>query len=156
MGSQSVNPVSGKSFGPVFGDTSKADLEILIRKSVDAQKIWSKSNYASRANVLSAIADTLDKNVESLSELANSETGLGLARLTGEIARTSFQFREFADEILKGKLGNASFDPEIEAPLPKGHPNFLKIRYSIGVVAVFGASNFPFAFGVLGATQRRL
>ena len=150
MGSQSVNPVSGKSFGPVFGDTSKADLETLIRKSVDAQKIWSKSNYASRANVLSAIADTLDKNVESLSELANSETGLGLARLTGEIARTSFQFREFADEILKGKLGNASFDPEIEAPLPKGHPNFLKIRYPIGVVAVFGASNFPFAFGVLG------
>lgn len=150
MGSQSVNPVSGKSFGPVIGDTTKLDLEKLFRKSVDAQKIWSKSNYASRANVLSAIADILNKNIENLSELANSETGLGLSRLTGEIARTSFQFREFADEILTGKLGNASFDPEIEAPLPQGHPSFLKIRYPIGVVAVFGASNFPFAFGVLG------
>jgi NADP-dependent aldehyde dehydrogenase len=150
MPSQSVNPVSGKSFGPVISDTSKAELEILIGKTIDAQKLWSKSNYSCRAKVLIAIADTLDRNVEDLAELANSETGLGLIRLTGEIARTSFQFREFADEILKGKLGNASYDAEVEAPLPKGHPSFLKIRYPLGVVAVFGASNFPFAFGVLG------
>jgi len=150
MSSQSVNPLTGKSFGPVIADTENSKLEATINKSKDAHTIWSNCSYTVKAQVLIAIADILDRNVESLAVLADSETGLGLARLTGEVARTSFQFREFADELLTGKLANAQYDSAYEAPLPKGHPSFLKIRYPIGVVAVFGASNFPFAFGVLG------
>lgn len=150
MSSQSVNPLSGEYFGPVFKDTENSELDELLEKAILAQLNWSESTYEIRAQVLNAIANILDENVEELSNLAHSETGLGLPRLIGEVARTTFQFREFADELLMGKSANALFDPEVEAPLPKGHPSFMKIRYPIGVVAVFGASNFPFAFGVLG------
>ena len=38
----------------------------------------------------------------------------------------------------------------MDAPLPEGHPELIRVLSPLGVVIVFGVNNFPFAFSVLG------
>lgn len=96
------------------------------------------------------MADALDARTSELAALADEETGLGITRLTGEIARTSFQLRGFADEVL-ARVPYARLDDEaIPGPPPSGRPRLTRVLVPLGPIAVFAASNFPFAFSVLG------
>jgi NADP-dependent aldehyde dehydrogenase len=103
-----------------------------------------------RAKALTDVADALDANIEELVEIADLETGLGKPRLTGEVGRTTFQIRQFADAISRGEFIAPLVDAAVDAPLPVGHPELVRTTVAIGPVVVFGASNFPFAFSVLG------
>ncbi|GGA70515.1 2,5-dioxovalerate dehydrogenase [Neiella marina] len=102
------------------------------------------------ANFLSTIADQIEALGDQLLEVADAETGLGLARLTGERGRTCGQLRAFAAIVATGEWVQASIDTADaeRQPLPK--PDLRRMLRPIGPVAVFGASNFPFAFGTLG------
>ncbi|MEI6649368.1 MAG: aldehyde dehydrogenase family protein [Actinomycetes bacterium] len=150
MSTQSINPRTGQTFGPIFPDTSVADVGSTIEKARIGFEIWAAASTAQRAEALRAIADVLDANVADLVEIADLETGLGIPRLTGEVGRTSFQIREFARAISEGKFITPEVDSVVDAPLPVGHPEFLRALAPLGVVVVFGANNFPFAFSVLG------
>src|SRR5262249_43221645 len=77
--------------------------------------------------------------------IADKETALGLPRLTGELARTAGQLRFYADVAAEGSYLDATID---SATASAG--SLARIRVPLGPVAVFGASNFPFAFSVLG------
>ncbi|MCW2756162.1 MAG: aldehyde dehydrogenase, partial [Marmoricola sp.] len=104
---------------------------------------------AERAGWLRALADVLDANAAELIEIADRESHLGVPRLTGEVARTSGQLRLFADVILEGSYLEAIIDhAEPDAAPPR--PDLRRMLRAIGPVAVFAASNFPFAFSVLG------
>jgi NADP-dependent aldehyde dehydrogenase len=96
---------------------------------------------AERARWLYAIADALEvqSTVEELVALADRETGLGEERLRMEIGRTPVQLRYYADVAAEGSYVDATID--------KG---LARVRVPLGPVAVFGASNFPFLFSVLG------
>jgi NADP-dependent aldehyde dehydrogenase len=96
---------------------------------------------AERARWLHAIADALEvqSTVEELVALADRETGLGEERLRMEIGRTPVQLRYYADVAAEGAYVDATID--------KG---LARVRVPLGPVAVFGASNFPFLFSVLG------
>ena len=84
-----------------------------------------------------------------LVEIADSETSLGTVRLTGEVARTTGQLRLFARVITEGSYLEAVIDhADPSATPPK--PDLRRILRPIGPVAVFSASNFPFAFSVAG------
>ena len=146
----SVNPRTGVAFGPDFPDTTSEQIAKSISRASKAFHTWTNFSPARRALSLKAIADALDGQIEKLVELADQETGLGKARLTGEVGRTTFQIRSFAQALLDGELLHSSLDDLVDAPLPVGHPRFLRTQKGIGVVAVFGASNFPFAFSVMG------
>lgn len=111
---------------------------------------WWGAPVERRAAVLESIANAVEGQVEELTELAELETSLGVPRLVGELARTVFQLRMFANALREGRILESEFDPEVSGPPPEGHPAILRTYQPIGVVAVFGASNFPFAFGVLG------
>lgn len=150
MSIQSVNPRTGESFGPIIAPTTSAQVDSMIASAVTAFEKWSLTSATSRAKVLFALADALDANTEKLVEIADAETALGIPRLTGEVGRTTFQLRTFAQALEKGEFVAPSIDSAVDAPLPQGHPKFLKTLRAIGPVAVFGASNFPFAFSVLG------
>jgi NADP-dependent aldehyde dehydrogenase len=79
-----------------------------------------------------------------------AETALPSARLTGERARTCGQLRMFAEIVREGSWVEAVIDtgdPKRQ-PLPK--PDLRRMFRPRGPVAVFGASNFPFAFGTCG------
>lgn len=104
---------------------------------------------ATRVKGLRKVADALDANVDALVPVAESETHLGLPRLSGEVSRTSNQFRLFADAVEEGSFLEAIVDCGDAGATPPA-PDVRRLLRPIGPVAVFGASNFPFAFSVAG------
>ncbi len=147
---QSINPRTGTLFGPIFADTSATEVDSLIGRSRAAFALWSTISPGSRADVLDAVAQAIDSHTEELAGIADLETGLGLPRLTGEVGRTTFQIREFAKAIREGKFVSPELDLAVAGTPPGGHPEFIRSVQPLGVVVVFGANNFPFAFSVLG------
>ncbi len=102
-----------------------------------------------RAALLDAIADALDADGAALVARADAETALGEGRLVGELARTTGQLRAFADVVREGAhLGVVIDHADASATPPR--PDLRRTRVPLGPVAVFGASNFPLAFGVAG------
>jgi 2,5-dioxopentanoate dehydrogenase len=81
---------------------------------------------------------------------AMKETNLPEARLNGELDRTINQIKLFAEVLKEGSWVNAIIDiarPD-RSPVPK--PDIRQMQRPLGVVTVYGASNFPFAFSVAG------
>lgn len=150
MSVQSVNPRTCEAFGPVFENSLPTHVDAAAGGALNSFENWSTSAPSVRAAALSAVADALDANVESLVEIADLETGLGKPRLTGEVGRTTFQIRQFAEAISRGDFIAPLEDAIVDAPLPAGHPEFIRTTMALGPIVVFGASNFPFAFSVLG------
>lgn len=111
---------------------------------------WAQSSAQTRATLLRGLASALAANREALVRLADEETSLGPARLNGELDRTQFQLRGFADHVEAGHAFARSDDPAIAGAPPAGRPHLTRVRIPVGPVAMFSASNFPFAFSVLG------
>ncbi|MDQ4213116.1 aldehyde dehydrogenase (NADP(+)) [Microbacterium capsulatum] len=107
------------------------------------------SSRADRAAWLRALADVLARHADELVALAHAETHLSTARLGGEVVRTATQLRFFADVITEGSYLEATLDSPDPALIPP-RPDLRRMLRPLGVVAVFAASNFPFAFSVLG------
>ena len=150
MSIQSVNPRTGESFGTVFNESTAQEVESAVAGAVQAFDSWSTMSAKDRAGYLVKVADSLDAHVEELVAIADQETALGQVRLTGEVGRTTFQIRQFAGVLERGEFISPVVDSAVDAPLPQGHPEIIRTTAALGVVAVFGASNFPFAFSVLG------
>ncbi len=121
-----------------------------VAQANTAQQIWWGAPPQARAAMLEAIAAALDAQAEELATIADRETHLGMPRLVGEVARTTFQLRMFATALREGSILTPRTDDAVAGPPPQGHPALQRAYVPIGVVAVFGASNFPFAFGLLG------
>jgi NADP-dependent aldehyde dehydrogenase len=102
-----------------------------------------------RAGLLDALADGLESRRDELVSTADAETGLGLPRLGGELTRSVFQFRLFATAVRDGGFLEATIDHAGDTPMGPG-PDVRRLLIPIGPVAVFGSSNFPFAFSVAG------
>ncbi|MFN8193424.1 MAG: aldehyde dehydrogenase family protein [Nocardioidaceae bacterium] len=102
---------------------------------------------AVRAGWLRAVADALqvEDTAARLVAAADRETGLGLPRLTGELARGAHQLRFYADVAVEGSWLAATLDHATATT-----PDLRRLQVPLGPVAVLGASNFPFGFGVLG------
>lgn len=107
------------------------------------------STAEQRATWLRAIADRLDANLDELVRLADEETHLGVQRLTGEVARTTGQLRLFAEVVTEGSYLEATID-HARLDLTPPRPDLRRMLIPLGPVAVFSASNFPFAFSVAG------
>ena len=102
-----------------------------------------------RSALLRAAADGVEARAQELIAEADAETALGVPRLTGELARVAYQFRFFADIVDDGEfLGVVVDEPDPSAVPPR--PALRRWKVPIGTVAVFAASNFPFAFSVPG------
>jgi acyl-CoA reductase-like NAD-dependent aldehyde dehydrogenase len=112
--------------------------------------LWASSEASTRALLLRTLALQLEAASEELVAIADRETSLGDARLKGEVARTAFQLRGFAEEVEKGAPYSVVDDEAIAGAPPQGRPHLLRVRVPLGPVAMFAASNFPFAFSVLG------
>lgn len=111
---------------------------------------YSSLEPAKRAAFLRAICDEIAKLGDELLDRAHLETGLPLARLQGERARTINQLSQFADLIEEGSWTEASIDTAIPDRSPAPKPDLRKKQIPLGPVVVFGSSNFPFAYSVAG------
>lgn len=122
---------------------------VLARATAAAERIRT-SSPADRARLLTVLADALDAAAGRLIPVAHRETHLSEARLTGELARTTFQCRLFADRLATGALDDVRID-HADPDWPMGaRPDIRRTTVPLGPVLVFAAGNFPFAFGVLG------
>ncbi|SDK86909.1 NADP-dependent aldehyde dehydrogenase [Streptomyces indicus] len=102
-----------------------------------------------RAALLRTAADLLDASAAHVVEAADAETALGPGRLNGELARTSFQLRSFADIVDEGAFLDIVINHADDSRTPPW-PDLRRYKVPLGVVAVYAASNFPLAFSVPG------
>ena len=101
------------------------------------------------AVLLDTVAAGLEDAADDLVDVAGRETALEQGRLRGEVARTVNQLRAFAAARRDGLLADAIIDtarPEATPP----RPDQRRVGVPLGPVAVFSASNFPFAFSTAG------
>lgn len=130
--------------------TPLAALDPIVAAAAAAADDWAAASAADRAALLRALALGLREAREPLVALANEETHLGTARLQGEVERTAFQLEAFALRVEAGDAFAHVDDPAVAGAPPVGHPPLLRVHVPVGPVAMFSASNFPFAFSVLG------
>ena len=99
---------------------------------------------------LEAVASALENHADELVSLGQQETHLDEARLRFELKRSVFQLRLFKDETIRGEHLGATIDHADPSWGMGPRPDIRRVSIPLGVVAVFGASNFPFAFSVMG------
>jgi acyl-CoA reductase-like NAD-dependent aldehyde dehydrogenase len=130
--------------------TSVGDLNTGVEAAHAAFEKGRAADPFTRAAWLEAMATALENDAPALVEIAARETHLGEPRLQGELKRTVFQLRLFAAEIGQGEHFDATID-HADADWGMGpRPDLRRLNVPLGVVGVFGASNFPFAFSVMG------
>ena len=150
-GSQrAFDPARNTEIDPAFGLGGPAEVDRAAALAAAAFDPYRNLPLEKRAAFLEAIADNIVAIGDELLARAHAETGLPLARLTGERARTVGQLRLFAKVVRDGHFLRATIDPAQpeRQPLPRVDLRLAKVP--LGPVAVFGASNFPLAFSVAG------
>lgn len=140
----SYNPRTGQANGTVQ-EMLPDEVRVVVERASGASSAVAAASPRQRRGWLRAVAAALVANTTELVELAEVETALGHARLTSEVSRAAGQLRFYGDVAAEGSYLAATIDR------PTGTtPGLARVNQPLGPVAVFGASNFPFAFGVLG------
>jgi NADP-dependent aldehyde dehydrogenase len=133
-----------------FFEATRLEVEEACLAAASAFEIYKTKSSIEIATFLETIAEEIVALGDVLIETAKAETGLPDGRLNGERGRTTGQLNLFAKMLREGSWVNAIIDqaqPERQ-PLPKADIRMMQVP--LGPVAVFGASNFPFAFSVAG------
>ncbi|SEL66480.1 aldehyde dehydrogenase (NADP(+)) [Nonomuraea pusilla] len=144
------DPRTGENVGAGLSETDGDGVDLIVSAAAAAGAAWRATSADERAAALEAVADALTERVDELWRLADQETALGEGRLRGEVARAAGQFRLFAQVIRDGGYVEAIIDHADPSAVPP-RPDVRRMRRPLpGVVAVFAASNFPFAFSVAG------
>lgn len=146
---RSVDPETGQPFGPEFYDATESEVTDAVSAAVAAFGELRELSPEVIASLLEDIADRLLDLGDALLEIAVRETGLGRQRIAGERRRTCGQLRAFAQVVAERSHLDIRIDTADETTTPP-RPDLRRMQVPIGPVAVFGASNFPLAFGVPG------
>ncbi len=133
----------------MYKETAPEEVQLLLANAAEAFQWIKKKSHKERAGLMYAIADSIEKSGPELISVAMKESHLPQGRLTGEKARTVFQWRSYADWLLSGNCFDARIDTAIPDKTPP-KPDLRKTKIGLGPVVVFGASNFPFAFSTAG------
>ena len=128
-------------------NTPISEINQLVVQAQEAFLAFKRTSIKQRTEFMHLVADEIEAVGPELIATAQSETNLPEARLIGEKARTVFQWRSYADAI--GNVLDVRIDTADAARTPP-KPDIRKTSVGLGVVVVFGASNFPFAFSTAG------
>jgi NADP-dependent aldehyde dehydrogenase len=147
---QGHNPRTGQPVGDPVPHTDSAALDRICQAAAAAAPEMATTSLNARADMLRSVAAALRAEQDALVALADEETALGAARLRSEVVRTCVQLEMFADAVVEGSI----FEVVIDLPDPDAQaaprPDLRRMLVPLGPVAVFSASNFPFAFSVAG------
>ncbi len=147
---QAFAPQTGEPLQPVFRSATLQELEQAATLASEAFASYSQTSGKTRGAFLRRIAAGFESHRDELAQRAHLETALPLPRLTGEVTRTANQLRMFAGVVEEGSWVQARIDPALPDRQPLPRPDIRSMLRALGPVAVFGASNFPFAFSVGG------
>ncbi|MFI7673739.1 aldehyde dehydrogenase (NADP(+)) [Actinophytocola sp. NPDC049390] len=126
-------------------------LETVLTGVAAARAPFAATSADLRATALRRVADVLDAAAGELVALAHRETNLPeKPRLYAELERTTFQLRLFAETVVEGGYLSVTVDSPDTCWPAGGRADLRRMLVPVGPVAVFAASNFPFAFSVAG------
>lgn len=143
-------PLTGEPIDPPFYSATLDELERAAKLVDDARILFGSTPGCKRAVFLRTIADNIEAMGDNLLNRASRETGLAYERFVSERARTCGQLRIFGDLLDEGSWVDARIDHAIPDRQPVPKPDVRSMLRPIGPVAVFCASNFPFAYSVAG------
>jgi NADP-dependent aldehyde dehydrogenase len=144
-----TDPRTGLSTSTTLTATTDDELNALCAAALAAAPGIDRLGRLWRADFLDALAGALEEDRDLLVAAAETETGLTSVRLNGELTRSIFQFNLFAESLREGSYLEATIDHAATTRLGPA-PDVRRMLIPIGPVAVFGSSNFPFAFSVPG------
>ncbi|HZZ42137.1 MAG TPA: aldehyde dehydrogenase (NADP(+)) [Tepidisphaeraceae bacterium] len=142
-----INPSTGQSIAS-YRESTRADVDAAAGVAqaaftTDLPPFW-------QTDLLDTVADRIVDLGDPLLEIAEAESALPRPRLTGERARTTSQLKLFAAHVRQGAWLDAVIDTADPSRKPAAKPDLRRMNIPRGPVAVFGASNFPLAFGTIG------
>lgn len=147
---RAANPTTASYIEPPFSAAGEPEVRRACALASAAFDQYRALDNETRARFLETIADRILALGDELLERGHAESGLPLARLTGERGRTVGQLRLFADELRKGGWLGIRIDPAMPDRKPLPRADLRQRKVPLGPVVVFGASNFPLAFSVAG------
>ncbi len=145
-----LNPATGAPLETAFVHATAAEVEAVMSTAQRVFPITREISVERRIELLEAIAAQIMALGDDLLQRAHAETGLPLVRLTGARARTCNQLKHFAEVLREGSWVAATIDTADPGRQPLPKPDLRRMARPIGPVVVFGASNFPFAYGACG------
>lgn len=140
---QTYNPKSNLANPTQFVEATALEVETAVNLASKAFGIYRKVSGSSKSKFLNAIADELQAISKEIIEHYCKESGLPEGRAKGELGRTIFQLKSFADLVDNGSWVEASI-------YTKTSSDIRKMNIPLGPVVVFGASNFPLAYSTAG------
>jgi NADP-dependent aldehyde dehydrogenase len=146
---KSIDPRTGDVRAVVGHETTPREIDEMVAAAVAATREMASRGRVWRAGLLRALAQALEAGRAEIVRVADAETALGETRLNGELTRTCYQLRLFADVVDDGGYLEATIDHAGDTPMGP-RPDLRRMLVPLGPVAVFGASNFPLAFSVPG------
>ena len=145
-----IAAATGERLEPGYPVSTLDDVDRVCRAAAAAFDAYRATTPEARATFLEAIAEEILAIGDPLIERAAAESGLPVARLTGERGRTVGQLRLFAGVVRAGGWQGVRIDPALPDRQPLPRPDLRLRMVPLGPVAVFGASNFPLAFSTAG------
>lgn len=88
----------------------KIDINSIMNNADKAFHEYKRLSSKKRASFLEIVAEEIEKQREELVSIGNKETNLPLARLNGELTRTTSQLKMFAALIEEGSWVEACID----------------------------------------------
>ena len=145
-----IDPTTNKPFETAFHQATSEEVNKALEKAKDAAEIYRRISIEKRVFFLEAIAEKLRQNQEELIHWFCAESALPRDRAETEFNRSCFQFEYYAQAVETGYALEIKIDSANPDRVPNPKPSLVKMNVPVGPVVVFGASNFPFAYSVLG------
>ena len=145
-----IAPDTDEQLDPPYSQIDVDQLREATAAAAEAFVTFSRLEPEAHAAFLETVAEEIEAIGDTLIERAMQETGLPQARLLGERARTTGQLRLFAEVVRAGEHRGVRIDPAQPDRTPVPRVDIRQRKIPLGPVAVFGASNFPFAFSTAG------
>lgn len=139
---RTFNPQENVENETEFTEATREEIDKACDLAAEAFKSYRNFDGKKRAEFLNAITVEILELGEDLLEMYCDETGLAKGRAEGERARMIGQLHMFAKLIEDDNWRNPVKNPE--------DSDLRKLSIPIGPIAVFGASNFAFAFSTAG------
>jgi len=144
-----TTPARSETLIGTFRNLNLAQASRAVEKAAAAFQPYSQLHPHKRADFLAAIADQIEAIGDPLLERASAESGLPMARLTGERGRTCGQLRLFANLVREGSWVDARINPALPDRQPLPRPDIRRMLVPLGPVI----SRWPFRWPA--ATQPR-
>lgn len=140
-----------KTFNPQLNDKNPwtfieatvEEIEKACQLAAEAFPMFRKTSWEQRKSFISSVCNKLEAHKQELIQVFCQESGLSEERASIELDRTLFQLENYMASA-EATVASNSYDDIIDGRILKN------TLIPLGPIAVFGASNFPFAYSTAG------